>query len=457
MRSKGHYGLFGLGVLFVAGEGPLAAIYPVGAIIIPSVVLAVVAFANLPLNILVGMFGAVLPIWSVAGLNPMFFDAARLSLAGAIFLRAHSSARRLWTESMGRLTLTLGLIGFVLTVVGVVRPDPAGVILGYTMVIAVSTAWIALSRIDDFMPLLRGYLIGVSISAAVLIISGLGFGVLTPRAGVGIDRLVGLSSSATQVGYELAVGVVIAVAGISQLRSRVVFFVCFAICVSAMLMSGGRGGVAAIGIALLVGVRWRWIRIVPALLTGGIGWIVLARIIQSGQTLNTLSRFEGTGQKGAEFTAGREDLFSTSIAAIERSPFFGTGLSQFQIEYGHGLNPHFAFFLFYVAGGVIPGLLILAILIFIIHRVTFRSACEDGFGGHVAYLMFAVFLAMAILEPSGPFVGTAKTTLLLIAVGMTSTPASQKRLSLSEDLLRTPKTDGLSYHRVRVPFMTNPN
>ena len=406
--------------------GGLSAIDPSVSIVVTAVAVGIVVAALLPLSALAALFAALLPIWSVDTISPLVFDGARLGLAFAIFMKARSTGRQLCSASARRMAIALGATGVILVVAGAFRPDPIGLSMGYTMVLAVATAWMALFRVDQPWYFLGGYLFGVTASAVVLILHGMGFTALTPLADAGIHRLSGLSSSAPLVGFELAIAIIIAAVGFTNRKHRVLLAVAVLICLIALLMSGGRGGVAALGIAGLVAVRWRWVKFMPAAFVTVLGWGVVSTILDSGRTINTFARILGTGEIRSDATSGRIGLFDASLTAIVQDPILGTGLSQFLgQQYGNGLTPHFALFTFYVAGGVLAGVLVLSMLGFIVQRLVLKSPRRFGPAGRVSYLVLAALLAMAITEPNGPFVGTQATTLLLLVIGMTSSTRAE--------------------------------
>ena len=422
MSIKGGLGLSIGGGVVALVVGVLATIDPGSSVVVTAVVVGTVVAALLPTSALVAVFGALLPIWSIGTISPLVFDGARLGLALAIFLKARRAGGQIWSSSMRQMALVLGATGLVLVVAGALRPDPIALTMGYTMVLAVATAWMALSRVNQPWLLLGGYLFGATTSAVVLILHGVGFTALTPLANAGIHRLTGLSSSAPLVGFELAIGIVIAVVGATNRRFRVLLVVAGLIGVTALLMSGGRGGLVALGIALLVAVRWRWVKFMPAAFVTVFGWGIVSTILNSGGSINMFTRILGTGEI-RDVTSGRVGLFDASLISIEQDPLLGTGLFQFLgQQYGNGLTPHFALFTFYIGGGLCAGLLVLWMLGFITYRLMFKSPSRFQAAGRLSYLILAVLLAMALIEPNGPFVGTQATSLLLLTIGLTSSP-----------------------------------
>jgi O-antigen ligase len=420
VSKTGGVALSILGGAVALGVGLFSTIDPGISVLLTAVLVGAIGAALMPLPGLVATLGALLPIWSIGTLSPFVFDGARLGLALAVFLKARSVGGQIWPSSTRRIALILGATGLVLVVAGAFRPDPIGLTMGYTMVLAVVTAWMALSRVNQPWQLLAGYLFGVTTSAIVLILAGLGFTALTPLADAGIHRLSGLSSSAPLVGYELAIGILIGVVGYSNRRFRLILASSVLICLAALLMSGGRGGVAALGIAILVAVRWRWVKFMPALFVSLVGWGIVSMILDSGQTINMIARILGTGEIRPDATSGRVDLFNASLSAIAQDPIFGTGVVQFIGQQGNGLTPHFALFTFYVAGGVCAAFLVLSMLLFITQRLFLKSPRRFESAGRVSYLVLAALLTMAFTEPNGPFVGTQATTLLLLVIGMSS-------------------------------------
>ncbi|TFC93391.1 O-antigen ligase [Cryobacterium sp. TMT3-29-2] len=425
--------LYGLSVLAgVVLAGALgAAPTSIGLVAVAAIATIMVAVV-LPLGALIGLWGALLPVWSVSSLDPMVFDAARLAVAIMIMVKSGREHANLWTPAVRRVAVPLGASAIGLVVFGIVSGESGTVNLGVTMLLGLIVGWMVLSRLTNPWALMNGYLVGVTLSGVVLILAGFGYSTITPQTNGGFLRLTGLSPSATLVTYQLAIGAVVAWASIHKGARSGRFVVALMVCLVAMGLSGGRGGVVALGLALLVGARWGWVRAVPAAAIALVGWIAVTLAENAGITFNTLQRFTSSGD-GGDLTTGRARLFQDSLDSILTHPVLGSGLSQFEAEYGPA--PHVALLTFFVAGGLLCGLPVLWAFWCIARRCLTISPKQFGAAGKAAHLILAVSIASAFLEPNGPFVGIAWTTILLLAVGITSRALEPPRITAASRAL----------------------
>lgn len=367
----------------------------------------------IPLRHLIFIWGALLPIWSVATLDPVIFDAIRFSIAAVVLVRSARLPRNLWTRPAARIAVTLAIVGVLVTVIGYSRPEQTAVNTGISMVIGSIVSWIILSRLDSPWTLFNGYLLGTAASAAVLIAAAAGYQTITPLAFAGYSRLSGLSPSATLVTYQMALGVVIALAGLARRKNRLSYALVGLASLLALLLSGGRGGVVALLLVGILAVRWRWVRIGPAILAAAAVAALIAYASSRGLVLNTLLRLTAdTGE-----TDPRATLLQGGLAAIQENPWIGVGFEAFRSAYR--AVPHFALVTFFVIGGVACGIPIVWAFLVLLRRILLVDPKPFGAEGQAGHMVIAVLIATIFLEPSGPFVGSAFQTLLLLGLSLT--------------------------------------
>lgn len=393
----------------------------------PSVQIAAIGFftllmisALMPLRALVLLWAALLPIWSIGTLDPLIFDVARVLLAVVIGMRSSKLAGGLWTKTVMRFTFALGFVGATLLIVAWTRDDQATMTTGVTILISVASAWLVLRRTSDPWLIFDGYMAGAAASATVLMLSALSIVNLSPQVDAGILRQTGLSPSATLVTYQLALAVVFAWAGFARRKHRVMHLLVGLLCLAALAFSGGRGGVLALALALIIALRWGWVRIFPMIALGVIAWggIVLAE--RSGLTVNTLQRLLDSSQSGQPDL--RAAITDAAIAEVIAEPVTGPGLAYFHETVGS--LPHFALLTFFIAGGILCGTIIIAVTTVIAGRLIFVSPRLSGPAGKAAHLGGAVLLVSVFLEPWGPFVGIEFTTILLLTIAVTSSASN---------------------------------
>ena len=378
-----------------------------------AIILGALGCVFAPLGVLIFVWGALLPIWTVASVDPLVFDALRFGLAGVIFIKGIRQPRAVWSGSARRIAVILAAVGALVGAIGLLRPEAQAATTGLTMVLGSVISWIVLTRITQPWALLNGYLAGTALSAIVLVLAGFGYPTVTPLDFAGYARLSGLSPSATLVTYQMALGVVVAMAAVGRKSARPAYVLLGLLSLFALLLSGGRGGIVALALVALVAVRWRWIRPVPAILGAAAVAGLVAWAVNEGVALNTLDRL-------TEETAGsdaRTGLFAGAMQTIVENPIVGTGFAAFEASYG--ALPHIALQTFFILGGIACGIPILWVFFLLVRRLAVvnpRPFGHDGFAGH---MILAVFMATVFLEPTGPFVGAAFVTLLLLGVSLT--------------------------------------
>ncbi|MGX1598578.1 hypothetical protein ACWIDS_16130 [Dietzia maris] len=346
------------------------------------------------------ILGALIPIWSIATLPPVVFDAARYGLG--LLLVA-----RLWTVSgptvrgVASWAVPIALTGVLVALFTWQRGDSPSE--GVIMAGAAILAWAVTARVPNPWPLFLGFATSATVSGLVLIGSASGIGIasaLTPNQDAGTARLTGVGSSAVRVSLELAIAIVIwVIANRARRGIHVVPVLGVLICSIAILMCGGRTGIVGLGLALLVSVVRGWIKPLLALLIAAGTAIAVRQTLQATEpgAFNTLDRLLGpTDERYGGFSSGRADLFAAAWEGFRASPI--TGVSDTQA--------HFAPLYFAALGGVVAGLIIL----WLTTRLLFAQFVSLGDRATrpeatAAVLISAVFLVAALLEPYGPFFG----------------------------------------------------
>lgn len=399
----------GAGLLLVPGTAGVAAVAGMGLLMIALLV---------PLSWVVAAFGMLLPIWSMSTLSPVLFDIARVLTAAVILVRFTPSLRQPgWNKSIKRWVLPLGIAGAAMTVFGLVNSDSSSVGIGWHILIALPVSLTVISRMRNPWPLLLGYLGGSTLSATVLVLTSLGIPTVSPQLNPGFDRVTGLAPSAPLASYQLAMAVTIGAALVTTAtKARLVPALATLLCATALLLSGGRGGLVGLTIAIMVALRWRWIRARFAVLAAGMVSSALLLAAYFSLSLNTLSRFENYRTSGTDLTTGRLTLLREALSWIGQQPLLGAGLDAFTSAYG--LSPHMAPLTFAVGGGVVAGATIVLLTLQIVGLLLFHPPARSS-DGRAGYLILSVQVSWLVIEPNGPFVGVEGISLMLTSIFLT--------------------------------------
>ncbi|MFY1701398.1 O-antigen ligase family protein [Micromonospora sp. WMMA1923] len=385
----------------------------------------------IPVNAVVVLWGAVLPIYATSGVQTQFFDAARVGCAVVVLLRTRPSGTTTgWRNARSWLFL-VGLLGCYVAVVGLLHGDTKTPTLGVSMVCSVLVAAVAARRAGLGGQILLGYAIGVCCSASVVLLQALDLP--NPARSMKFNgRLWGLGSNAPRVSLQLAIGcVLLLVRGLgAKPVIQLAAFSGMAVCFSALLAVGGREGIAALACALVVIMCQRLLRWWQ--LVTGAGVLAAAAVVISavGIEMTTIDRFSdpymGSEPGSGDFTTGRAALLGESLTAFSRHWLFGIGTDQFQILYNysgrfHGATtPHVAPLTFAVAAGIVGGA-IATYLFFRLAHLVFTSTTRPGDARTAtAGAVGAALLVSALLEPTGPFQGVELTVLSVLAVTVLS-------------------------------------
>ncbi|HLR96686.1 MAG TPA: hypothetical protein VK053_19330 [Jiangellaceae bacterium] len=387
-------------------------------------VAVVVVMGMVPLPLLVFGWAALLPIWSIDPLPPVAFDALRLIGAGVIFLRMQRAPSVAWRQAVNSWVVPILAVGALMTTVAAVNADGRGWTTGTTMLIAAAVAYLVVVRVDRPGLVFGGYLAGVALSASVLIMSAFGYTALSPQDNPGFDRLTGLAPSATLAASDFALAVVIGWAYLStRSRWQTPALLGMGVALVALLLSGGRVGVAGVAVATGCALLAGWVRpkhvVIGVSGLAGLLWVAP----HIGLQFFTLDRLLGTSDTltRTSFSSGRFEVLPEAARAVVLDPL-GHGLDGFVAA--HGAIPHTPILYLGLGGGLAAALIALALTVRVLRRVL-RPLRDSIAPQRAAHLVLAVFVATIALEPSGPFVGVATLTLLFLSAGLL--PGKQPR------------------------------
>lgn len=375
------------------------------AVLIALIVAGLAFSVATPTRVILLLWAALLPIYAVGNVDPRLFDVMRYSLAFVIFIR-HPKVDVPQREAVGRWAVLVFVMGALIAISGKMGGDETAWAFGYTASISAVAAWFVVSRKMDLIHVYAGFLFGATLSAGAICFQAIGIDGLAPQRDVGFSRAAGLSTSAVLVSFELAIAIVFGVYLLRRpTKHRLIVTLAIVVCLAGLLISGGRGGLAGLALALLLAARWRRLGI-KALLFGlsAIG-AVLWFAGKSGFALNTFERLESAGA-GTDITSGRANALPLAWDAALREPFAGIGLSDFVAQ--HGVLPHVSPLTMAVAGGAVPGV----IAFWLVSRTFWMSVARRVH--EPVFLLGGVVTAWNLLEPNGTLAGLTGVTLQLM-------------------------------------------
>jgi hypothetical protein len=375
------------------------------ALALIAVLVGAVGLLILPLSVLLFLFGLLLPIHQVAGVPELVLDLARYALAAGLILRCRPTA-----ESRGLRAYEIALLVAAVWLTGVSwsRSDSGTLYTAGVMGIATLVVYLLRSRELVTAQLWFGYVTSAAFNSGVITLQGVGTTLpFVSDEFAGYGRYVGLGANAPLVSFELAVALVLALSvprALPRLTAQALILV-------GLLVCGGRGGlvalVLAIVVVLAVSKRHRSAAI-GVVLVGGTSGLLLGH---SSLSFSTLERILDPNEATSDVTSGRADLLRASLMEFLGNPVFGIGLQAFDNRYG--ATPHMAVLNFAIAGGIVPALCVAVVALGMIRSGLLRRNASSP-----AVALVAIFLVWMLLEPTGPFVGLVG--LLLLAYVMST-------------------------------------
>lgn len=373
---------------------------------------------------LAALLGFLLPIWTVGSVPPVVFDVARAALVVLLLatVPAHSTPEgrrvtRLWLTPL--IVLTYLYLTFAL-----IRGEDSGITVGVTMVVSVAAGMVVAARPRLHEPVLVGLLAGATLSAVVVILQARGIYTLTQQSAQ-IGAYLGLSSRSTMLTYELAAAIVVAAALLlapGWKRRTLWLLTALAVCILGLLIGGGRGGVAAAGLAaLVVALRLQVVRLHHVVLTGlglwGAVW-ALPRLGVEGLTLDRLLGAVEPEIRATGFTNGRWESIGQGWEVMMAHPVVGIGGSTYIEEYR--ISPHFSPVSFGVAVGALGFLIAALVLLRLVRGFLQLPAKPRSREAVYGYGLAAMLVGWSLLEPGAPFVGIEPVLLLALAFAFTA-------------------------------------
>jgi O-antigen ligase len=310
----------------VAGVNPTLALVSACAIAFIAVLLAsfplatglfiVVTFVNLP-DSATKAIGVLLVIALLAkiasGREPdvSFSSAHPVAAAGLVLLLAWSLLGLVWAESASAVTSAL---------------------LRYVLNFAVLfVIYAAVPNRRDFLLLVVMFLLGCAIAAA--------YGLISPPAAAmsgDLSRTGGTLGDPNELAAVLVVGLLVS-AALTVVRSvpgpvRVGAIVCGVLCLGGIALSVSRGGLLALGVALVIGVfvagRWR-VHMATLTVIVAIGTVAYFVAFAPPQALLHITQSNGG--------SGRANIWLVGWRMFEANPVRGVGAGNFPVASVHYL------------------------------------------------------------------------------------------------------------------------
>lgn len=407
----------GAAVLVTASILQLPVSYAVAATFAAAMVLIL---ALLPPTWTLGIWGFLLPIWAVPRTEPAYFDAARVLVTILIVVRSMPQNSEhpggLWKAKVLSWVAPILALGTIVLFLSLAREDSRGIPLGRNMIIAALIVCAVLFCTRDVRSVLAGYFVGVTASASILILQALKIADLSPQDAPGYFRATGLAPSSTLVSIELAIGLILGLSALGAGRRLArISMVPTALIFIAILLSGGRVGVAGLLVSLLLAAFAGWIRLYLVVVLGALIAVAIWIGESLGIDLFTLDRLlNGSPQSmQTDYGSGRAALNGEAIDSIRSNWLEGSTLDQFVNQ--NGASPHSPVLVFGVVAGVAGLILCVCLTIRILYRMARRPAVSSA-TARSCYLILGVLFASIILEPDGAFVGVQMNFMLIASM-----------------------------------------
>lgn len=363
-----------------------------------------------------GLLGLLMPLTAVPGVPYNVIVVARFALCVVILMRWPADQPTPAIRQARQLLILIGILGLLVGGFSVSRSDHSTTSVALTMVESVVVAWILSDRLGVTTHLATGFVIGASASAVVSVYQW------THHIHGGdalVARYVGLSSSSTRIAYEYAIAFLIVALSAPRGAASSIFVRggLSALLLAALAASGGRGGLLALGLGLVVVSKavGRTARRARGTLILFI--IVAVFVLEARGNISVVDRILGPAgtYRGANVgvTNGRSSLWRGALSVLGDHPFSGIGIDNFIARYGD--TPHAAPIFFGVAAGGV-GFLIALVLVFQVWRLSLSTIATRTRATSLATGILAVLAVRSVLEPTAPLVGMEEVSLLAIMV-----------------------------------------
>ena len=400
----------------------LSSILPAAAVLVGAAFAAAVLSSLLPVRAIALLWGILLPINST-----VFAGASALAVAkvlGAMVItyrcRREDSARAIY-----RWAMPLWILGGVLLVDGLTTPTGSRA-LGSYIIVSAAIGLALCKRPSVAGPILVGFASGCILSAAVLIMQVLEMPTIG-RPGPADDsgRYAGLSMSAIMASTEFAIACMVlfvrARAQIGRpLWTRVASTAGALVCLSGLLASGGRGGLAALTLGAAVAAYQRIVKVKHLIFAGAGVWLTFYVANAYKISFSTLDRVEDLNfatANASSLTSNRDVIFHESLVEFMKHPILGPGYGYFIDTYG--IMPHFAPLTFAVGSGLTGAAIGLYLMMRLARLALSRDRRRDAWSD-LAPPVAVVLLVMSSLEAEGPFMSIGLTSILLICASAAS-------------------------------------
>ncbi|HJT96244.1 MAG TPA: hypothetical protein VJ777_30555, partial [Mycobacterium sp.] len=355
------------------------------------------------------LLGALLPIYEVGPIPSSAFLIARIVLIAAIVLRDVVASRmHLYKLPQRRWWL------YALALVGTAVVHPSGVAAYFAVTfLAMALLGNRIASTSDYRLLFTGFRIGVFLSAIALL---LGVSGLLELSDVTQTRgHPGLSYRSTAFAYEAAIVLVMWFWWSSPRQTplrKLAWIVEGVVVGAALLGSGGRGGLLALVVAMLV-LPLSAGKVKATLRFTGIAALGLAIVYASGLSTLSIDRLFPTDRDRRiavqdQYGSGRGDLYRASLAQARENPLVGSGFNDSSLRAlsggggpadgtnatvaGGQRSAHLLLLALFIAGGVglaVSALLVLAEAARNSYAIASRSPRESWWiaAGIVIYLV----------------------------------------------------------------------
>jgi hypothetical protein len=407
-----------------------------------SVALLIVVMVVARFDSILFALGALLPIYTIASISSDAFLGVRLLLIAAIVLTDVLASRlRLYRLPNWRWWL----YGFGLFLTSAIHSSKSG---GYLAIGFVGAAFLGGRIAADpllYRRLFQGYRLGVFMSSLALLASVAGLVELSE-----VDQYVGhagLSYRSTAFAYQAAISLVLWYWGPRKLgRKSARWLLEGGVVAGALLASGGRGGVIALVVAMVVlPLAAGQIRATGRfILVAAVGFGVLSLLGVSTLSIDRLfpkvhdSRIAIVDQYGS----GRGDLFRIGLNLARQNPVTGLGFEAASLNAfdnsatistggggyaaASGQRAHFLLMALLIAGGV--GLATAALLLLVdAGAKAYRLALSEGHWRWVG-AGIVIFLVNSLLEVGGGLLGVESALLFtcLVQIAQLSGPQAAR-------------------------------